>query len=183
MIELNNVSFSYGKKKVLDGFSLIVPKGDRICLFGESGAGKTTILRLILGLEKADLGTVKCNGSFSAVFQEDRLLPFKTVKENITAFTNSNKIDIILNRLGIGEYSNSYPSELSGGIARRAAIARALCIDADAYVFDEPFTGLDSANVALAAELINEITSEKTVILVTHSKSDAQMLNCKITEI
>lgn len=184
MIELKNVSFSYGGRQVLKNFSLHIENGSRICLYGDSGIGKTTILRLIIGLEKAKNNAITCTDKkFSVVFQEDRLLPFKTVKENITTFSASDKIDDILRRLGIYEAKDELPSQLSGGMARRASIARALAVDADIYIFDEPFTGLDEDNIMQAVKLINEITAEKTLICVLHEKEYAKLLNCTIIDV
>ena len=97
-------------------------------------------------------------------------------------FSSSDRLDYILKELGIYECRNKYPSELSGGMSRRAAIARALAVQADTYVFDEPFASLDSYNTDRAIRLINEITRDKTVILVTHDKTDAEKMNCSIIE-
>lgn len=183
MIELNNVSFSYKDKKILDGFNLTIHNGDRICFFGRSGIGKTTVTRLISGLEKGYSGEIKSDAVVSAVFQEDRLLPFRTIYDNLIMFSDSEKTDYILDKLGIYECRNKYPSELSGGMARRAAIARALAVTADTYIFDEPFASLDSFNTDIAIRLINEITDGKTVILVTHNKKDAEKMNCRVIEL
>ena len=184
MIELKNVSFSYSDRQVLKNFSLRIEKGERICLYGDSGIGKTTILRLIAGLEKAENNTVICTDkNFSVVFQEDRLLPFKTVKENISLFSHNDRIDYILNELGIYEARDQLPSQLSGGMARRASMARALSTNADVYIFDEPFTGLDEDNIMQAVRLINEITAGKTLITVLHEKEYAKLLNCTIVEV
>lgn len=181
MIEFKNVSFSYKNKKVLSDFNIVINDSDRICFFGKSGVGKTTITRLILGLEKNYCGTVEVSADISAVFQEDRLLPYKTVYENLLMFSSDcSRIDYLLNTLGIPECKNKYPSELSGGMSRRVAIARALSVDADTYIFDEPFSSLDSFNTDKAIELINEITENKTIILVSHNKEDAQKMNCVI---
>lgn len=185
MIELRNISFSYkDNRNVLENFSLKANDGERICLYGNSGAGKTTILRLIAGLEKANAGSVICtNEKISVVFQEDRLLPFKTIKDNITIFSKCDNLDYILSSLGISDAEDKYPSELSGGMARRAAIARALSVDADLYIFDEPFTGLDRDNILRTINLINEITKGKTLITVLHEKEYVQLLNCEIIDI
>lgn len=181
MITFKNVSFSYGEKQVLKDFNLNIEKGERVCLFGESGRGKTTALRLICGLEKISDGSLTVDSDkISAVFQEDRLLPFLTVEQNIKMFSDSDNIDYVLEKLKLSDAKNLYPSELSGGMSRRVAIARALCKKGEIYIFDEPFTGLDSANITAATELINEITEGKTVVAVLHEKQYASSLGCRI---
>lgn len=184
MIEFKNACFSYDSKQILSNFNLVINKGDRICLWGDSGIGKTTILRLILGLEKITSGTlIRDNSKATVVFQEDRLLPFKNAEENIKMFADSDKTNIIMDSLGISDFKNKYPSELSGGMKRRTAIARALAVEADIYIFDESFTGLDEDNILSAAKLINEITENKTVIFVTHNAHYAKLLNCRMVHV
>lgn len=183
MITLNNVSFSYGEKAVLENFSLDIDKSDKICLFGESGCGKTTVTRLILGLLKPDSGEVVKDKQLkpSVVFQENLLLPFKSVLKNITLLGADNKTaEANLEALGIADYKNSLPSSLSGGIERRVAIARALSQDFDFLILDEPFTGLDKENILKAAALILKIAQNKPIILITHSMLEAELLGCKI---
>ena len=186
MISLEKISFSYGEKRVLENFSLEIGKDSRICLFGESGCGKTTLLRLILGLEDPKSGTIKRVGNPrpSAVFQENRLLPFKTVVGNITLIgAEESAARAHLAALGLKDAADCFPAELSGGMQRRAAIARALCADYDYLVLDEPFTGLDEANAAAAARHISESLSGRALILVTHSVREAEMLGAQITDI
>ena len=186
MISIENISFSYGENRVLENLSLEIGKGSRICFFGESGCGKTTLLRLILGLEKPQSGTIKKDGALrpSAVFQENRLLPFKTVLQNITLIGADEGAALDrLRALGIEAAADSFPSDLSGGMQRRAAIARALCAEYDYLVLDEPFTGLDGANASAAARHISESLKERALILVTHSRAEAEMLGAQIIDI
>ena len=182
MIKINNLSFSYADKSVFGNFSLEIPSGKRICIFAESGRGKTTLLRLILGLEKPCGGSIETGGArMSAVFQEDRLLPFKTVLENITLIGAEKETALyMLAQLGIAEAADKYPSELSGGMRRRAAIARALSAEYGCLILDEPFAGLDKKNIEKAAALISESVGKRTLIAVTHSEREAELLGAKI---
>lgn len=185
MIRFNNVNFAYGKKEIFKDFSLTVNDGDRICFFAPSGFGKTTILRLIMGLESVNSGEITglVGKKISAVFQEDRLLPNKTVKQNIELFADNCDIENAMLKLGIADAVALYPDELSGGMARRVAIARALCRDADIYIFDEPFNGIDQKNIEKTAEFIREVTANKTVLLVTHDHTEAELLGATIIDI
>lgn len=178
MINFDNVSFAFGEKQILKNFNLSIKKGDRLCIMGESGRGKTTLLRLIMGLETANSGTVTVDSNkFGVVFQEDRLLPFKTVKENLTLFGNEATAKSHLACLGIADAENLYPSSLSGGMARRVAIARAFIGDRDIYILDECFNGLDAENIKKTAEFIRKNTEDKTVIAVSHDPQHAKLLN------
>lgn len=183
MIDMRGVSFSYGDKPVISDFSIHIPSGGRICIFGPSGAGKTTLLRLITGLEKPDSGSVSIGGRVSVVFQEDRLLPFKTVLQNVSLFAPESDAEKMLSRIGLGGDADKYPSEISGGMARRAALARAIAVKSEIYIFDEPFDGLDDENIAAAMALINERTAGKTLILVTHDRAHAEQLGCEILKL
>ncbi len=185
MIKFNNVNFSYGKLKILEGFNLEIHNGDKICLFGESGCGKTTVLRLILGLEKTDSGEIIMQDRLkpAVVFQENRLLPFKTVLENVSLFAkNEENAKFHLESLGLGKYLNAFPNKLSGGMKRRVAIARALSAEFDYIILDEAFTGLDNENINSAAKHILKTVGNKPLIMVTHSKYEAELLGAKIIE-
>ena len=182
MIKIHDLSFAYGEKQIFGSFSLEIPDGARRCIFGGSGCGKTTLLRLITGLEEPADGSIEtCGVRFSAVFQEDRLLPFKTVLENITLIGAEKETALyMLAQLGIAEAADKYPSELSGGMRRRAAIARALSAEYGCLILDEPFAGLDKENIEKAAALISESVGGKTLIAVTHSEREAELLGAKI---
>ncbi len=183
-IIFDGVCFSYGRKRVLNQLSFSVEAGERICLFGPSGCGKSTVLRLICGLEKPNAGKITVNAKqVRPVFQEDRLLPFLSVAQNVAMFSDGEDPTEILTELGLAEVLNEPPKKLSGGMARRAALARSLAGNGDIYVLDEPFNGLDDANVERAIEQIDKRTAGKTVICVLHSLDDAKRLGCRIINI
>lgn len=182
MIKLNNISFSYGDKKIFENFSLNIGKNDRIWLSGGSGCGKTTLIRLILGLETAKKGKIQIESNIkpSVVFQEDRLLPFKSALQNIMLLTTNEALaKENLKALGLQNEINTKISELSGGMQRRVAIARALSCDFDYLILDEAFTGLDKENIILAVKQILKIAKDKPIILITHSPFEAELLGVK----
>ena len=180
MIKFKNVSFSYGKTPVLKDFNLSVLPGEIVCLFGASGCGKTTVLKLIAGLLTANRGEVSVNGKVSIVFQENRLIPNLTAKENILAVTDTYDS---LKALGLDAYCDTKPEDLSGGMARRVAIARAINYGGDILLLDEPFNGLDQENKKLAASLIKEKFKGKTIVMVSHLKEDIELLDAKIIKL
>ena len=182
-IVFENVHFSYGRKKVLENFSFSVDAGERVCLFGVSGCGKSTVFRLICGLEKPTGGRITVGSKdIRPVFQDDRLLPFLTLSENAAMFSNGKSIRALLDRLSLSDAADDYPVNLSGGMARRAAIARALAGEGDIYLFDEPFNGLDEQNHDKAIELIKERTKGKTALFILHDIDDVHRLGCRVVE-
>lgn len=185
MIKFERVTFSYGEKQVLKDFSLEIKKGEHLCFFGESGKGKTTLLRLICGLEKPNSGEILGTDEkrFSVVFQEDRLLKNLNVSENVALAGSRQKGDELLKKLGLSDYLDKKISDLSGGMRRRVAIARALCSDFDVLLLDEAFNGLDEDRIKDTAALILEETKGKTVIMITHSLTHAQLLNATVIHI
>ena len=196
MIVFENVSFGYKRGiNVLSGFSLEVPDGGRVCLFGKSGCGKSTILRLAMGLAKPGSGRIIGTEGIvvSAVFQEDRLIPWKTVLENVAMFADGAEISEAgstadraahyLRALGLGDVLHSLPGELSGGMKRRVALARALAHSFDLLVLDEPFTGLDDAAKRNAIELVGREAEEKMILRATHDLEEAQALGAGIIEL
>lgn len=181
-IRLENVSKSYGEKKVLDNLSLFIPYGSVTAVTGGSGCGKTTLLRLICGLEKADSGTISgvSKKEVSVLFQEDRLLPWLTALENVEAVIKDKKekplAAQILSDLGLGDKKDlsSFPAELSGGMMRRVAIARALAYKSKVLILDEALRGLDEKNFENAASVISRYRDGRTVISVTHVMSSIE---------
>lgn len=186
MIKLENVSVAFGDKQVLKEISLRFVPGKHYALFGPSGCGKTTLLRVIAGLQTPDSGEVihADDLRMAFCFQEDRLLPWYTVKENVALAlpseiqtdkeTAARCAQEWLERVGLGEEGNSYPSELSGGMKRRAALARALAFDAPVMLMDEPFRALDDASHAEMLCLVKSLAQGKTLILVTHDIRDTE---------
>ncbi len=183
-MKLDGIYKSFGEKTVFENLSLEIEDGKRMAILGESGRGKTTLVRIIAGLEKADSGKIELNGNapFSAVFQEDRLIPYKTLLKNVMLVgASKSEAEKYLNAVGLGNEINSYPDELSGGMKRRVALARALAFkNYKTLILDEPFNGQDPETKAKLISLIKNETEGKTVILITHSKEDAEAL-CDIT--
>ncbi|MBQ8203890.1 MAG: ABC transporter ATP-binding protein [Clostridia bacterium] len=185
MLELKNVSFSYGELKVLDNFNLDVKKGECVCLWGKSGCGKTTALRIIMGLEKADSGLCLTPQKISCVFQEDRLINGLTLEKNIKLPLKREqykKADMLIDKFGLAEFKNTRVSELSGGMKRRATIIRALSFEGDLLILDEAFNGIDAKMKEKIARVIKEefLDNNKSVILVSHISSDAELLGARI---
>lgn len=179
MICFNNIYKTY-EKEVFSAFSLCLEEGKTTALLGPSGGGKTTLINMLLGFVKPDKGNITGteNKSFSVVFQEDRLLEGFTVEENVMVSCNDKALcSKVLEFLDISDASNFYISELSGGMKRRAAIARCLLKKADIYIFDEPFKGIDDA---LKSNIIYEIKNYlkgKTCIFITHDMDEAVNLS------
>jgi len=182
-LRIAGVSKRYGDNQVLKDFSIEVPKGSICCIMGESGVGKTTLLRIVMGLEKPDSGMLEGAGKISAVFQEDRLVDWLTTAENIRLVMRGKVhygVKEHLRQLLPPQCINRSAKELSGGMKRRAAVVRAMMSDCDTICMDEPFTGLDDDNRALVREYITEHQNGRTILLVTHSIDDAKALKAQI---
>ena len=200
VIELAGVSKTFSstsgeRVRALDNASLRVGAGEFITVVGASGCGKTTLLRLIAGLERSTSGTIKINGDqqlgpseqIGIVFQDPTLLPWRTVLENVLLPVQVLKLDprvyrlramALLETVGLVEFQNKYPHELSGGMRQRVAIARALVHDPAMLLMDEPFGALDAlTRDQLNLELIDIWSAtRKTVLLITHSISESVFL-------
>ncbi|HEY6871149.1 MAG TPA: ATP-binding cassette domain-containing protein [Geobacteraceae bacterium] len=194
-IRVNNLSYSVDRRQILTEVSLFEEKGVNRTILGASGAGKTTILKLMLGLLKPDAGEVLIDGvslagltegelirlrrKIAIVFQGGALFDSMTVGENVGyrlfqdgQLTEAEIERIVLEKLsfvGLGDTIDYYPSQLSGGMKKRVAISRALAAEPDYIFFDEPTTGLDPVGVYNICHLMRRLQQEgKTTLMVTH---------------
>ena len=198
-----NKTFTGGSQNLaaLSNVSIEINEGDFVCILGPSGCGKTTLLRCIAGLEKTDsgeivLGETPVRGPGPdriIVFQDfDQLLPWKTVKENVAFPLKVNKKapekkirDIVKQNLaivGLEEFEDYYPHQLSGGMKQRAAIARALAVHPEVLLMDEPFASVDSqSRTSLQNELIKIWEKfHPTIVFITHNIEEAVILGNRI---
>lgn len=165
-----------------------VLEGEFACLFGPSGCGKTTTLRILLGLDKDFSGSVQLpkEARVAAVFQEPLLLPWRTVEQNVRLALPKDRrdvnLDALFGHLGLGAMRLLFPSELSLGLARRAALARALAIEPSVLFLDEPFVSLDEQTAERLRHLLLTIWSKRptTALMVTHNLREAMMLSDRI---
>ncbi len=186
-VRIRNVRKSYGKLSVLDGVSFDVRDSEFVCVIGESGCGKTTLLRIIAGLESYE-GVVEYDGKrIGFVFQDDRLLPWRTALENVAfsleamGFSRTREVaEDALRRVGLEQFRNFYPKQLSGGMRQRVGIARAIAVNPDLLLMDEPFASLDAQSRERMQEDLLKIVEGKTVIFVTHSIEEAVYLADRI---
>jgi phospholipid/cholesterol/gamma-HCH transport system ATP-binding protein len=204
LVELRHVTCGYGTRVVLEDISLVVPRGKVVAFMGTSGGGKTTVLRLIgrqLGVMKGevrfdgqDLAALDDTALYAArrrmgmLFQFGALFTDQTVFENVafplrehTDLDESMIRDLVLmklNAVGLRGARELMPAEISGGMARRVALARAIALDPDLVMYDEPFAGLDPISMGVAARLIRELndTLGITSIVVSHDVDETFMI-------
>ena len=195
-VELRNVTFGYGERAVLDGLTLTVPRGKVTALMGASGGGKTTVLRLIGGQQRAqrgevlfdgqDVGPLEASALYAARRRMGMLFQFGALFTDLSVFDNvafplrehtdlpeELVRDIVLmklNAVGLRGARDLMPSEVSGGMARRVALARAIALDPELVMYDEPFAGLDPISLGTAAQLIRKLNNAMglTSIVVSH---------------
>lgn len=179
-IVIKDISKSYGENQVFSHFSWKIPQGSSCAVMAPSGVGKTTLLRLILGLERPDSGQILgVPSAKAALFQEDRLFPRLSALKNIRMAVpkcSEDRAKAVLSALGLGDCCDKPVSGLSGGQARRVALARALVHGGELLALDEPFTGLDEASRVQAAEVIRRCRHGRTLLLVTHREEDLPLL-------
>lgn len=183
-------SDSGGRKEVIKNLSVHFEIGKITAVVGKSGCGKTTILRLLAGMDKPDQGEIFIPTAKKCVllFQEPRLMPWLSVRQNIEAVMPGKKkentciIQELLKQVHLQDAGDMFPSQLSGGMQQRTALARALAYQADVLLLDEPFAALDYFTRSKMQELLVEIEEKyhKTIILVTHQLEEAALLGNKI---
>ena len=208
MIEIKNIEKSFGESKVLKGVSTIFETGKTNLIIGQSGSGKTVLLKSLLGIHKPEVGTISFDGriysnlsaedkrelrtEIGMVFQGSALFDSMTVEENVgfplKMFTNNSKSEIqdrvnfVLKRVNLIDANGKYPAEISGGMQKRVAIARAI-VNNPKYLFcDEPNSGLDPNTAILIDNLIKEITEEYniTTVINTHDMNSVMEIGEKI---
>ncbi|MBR5981838.1 MAG: ABC transporter ATP-binding protein [Firmicutes bacterium] len=178
-IVLKGVSKAYDGQTVLQDLDLRIPDGNITAVMGPSGLGKTTLLRILLGLETFEGSVSGMEGrKVSAVFQDSRLLPWLTLRQNLELVCGPGCEAEIAEALALMELTDAAdkrPSELSGGMQRRGALARALAYGGDTFLLDEPFTGLDEELKDRIAGRLSERwrKEKKTVLFVTHDSAEA----------
>ena len=187
-LKLTNVSKSFGDKQVLKEVETFVGAGSKIGIVGPSGQGKTTLARIIAGLEKADCGNIDFSDviKVSYLFQEDRLLPWLNVYDNLVLAISSNcdltksKVLEMAEMLEIEDSLWKMPDELSGGMRHRVAIGRTFLANSNLMILDEPFRGLDEElKVRIVNRLWKKETKNRTVLVISHSKEDMELLGIK----
>ncbi len=177
----------------VDQLNLSIPAGQFVSLVGPSGCGKSTLLRLIAGLDTPTAGSIRLagNGRVGYVFQDPHLLPWRTVAGNVelplelTGVAGAQRRDRArdaLRAVGLGEFSDRYPAQLSGGMRMRASLARAIVGDPDLLLLDEPFAAIDEINRQLLDEQLRTLWHQRnmTVIFVTHSIGEATYLSERV---
>lgn len=195
-IKVSNLSKIYGKNLILENINLEIKRGSVVCIAGGSGSGKSTLLRQIIGLEEPNTGEIYISNekfypahhktremiskSFGVMFQMGGLLASMTLKENIelllrnyTSLTDSQISEIVrikLSSVGLEGFEEFIPSEISGGMKKRASLARAMTLDPEILFFDEPSSGLDPITAASLDNLIKQLNKalNTTMVIVTH---------------
>ena len=187
-LEISHLTKRFGEKTLFEDLNLTLTAP--AVLWAPSGWGKTTLLRILMGLEMPTSGTVQGVGKVSAVFQEDRLCPQLTAVENVALVlpgpTDQYKkqIEKDFQQLGLDGAALSLPArKLSGGQKRRAALLRALWAESDTLLLDEPFTGMDPETMKKAAALLKARCQDRNVLLATHDREAIEALGWEVIEL
>ncbi|ATL65189.1 ABC transporter ATP-binding protein [Nocardia terpenica] len=179
---IKGLSKAFGDRTVLDGIDLDIARGEFVALLGRSGTGKSTLLRVLAGLDGDHRGEVTVTGEVAVAFQEPRLVPWKRVHANVTLGLKvsdpARAAGEALAEVGLADRADAWPLTLSGGEAQRASLARALVRDPDLLLLDEPFSALDALTRITIHTLVLELWARHRpgVLLVTHDVDEALLL-------
>ena len=185
LLEMKNIKKSFNGVEVLKDISLTVEKGEVLGIIGPSGSGKSTLLRCATGLETADGGEIRYEGTYGLVFQNFNLFPHYSVMKNITDAPIKvqkrakeevyQEARVLLRKMGLEDKENAYPYQLSGGQQQRVSIARALAMNPDILFFDDPTSALDPELTGEILKVIRELALEHmTMVIVTHEMNFAK---------
>ena len=187
-LEISHLTKRFGEKMLFEDLDLTLTAP--AVLWAPSGWGKTTLLRILMGLEMPTSGAVQGVGKVSAVFQEDRLCPQLTAVENVALVLPGpmdqykKQIKKDFQQLGLDDAALSLPArKLSGGQKRRAALLRALWAESDTLLLDEPFTGMDPETMKKAAALLKARCQDRNVLLATHDREAIEVLGWEVIEL
>jgi NitT/TauT family transport system ATP-binding protein len=184
IVKAKNMTKKFDELTVIDGWDIEIEKGQRVVILGPSGCGKTTFLKILSGLQKVDSGSIERRYErLGFVFQEPRLIPWKSVEENLLFISNDRaRITEMLMNMRLKGFENYLPSQLSGGMKQRVNLARALIVDPDLLILDEPFGSLDMPVKFGIIEDINSLWNKRqfTIIMVTHDTKEAVSLADRI---
>ncbi len=186
LVDIRGLTRSFGGPAILDGIDLTIAKGEFVALLGRSGSGKSTLLRVLAGLDAAPARQLQLPHRRSVVFQEPRLMPWKSVIDNVTLGVKRHDARSIaiqtLDDVGLSHRQNAWPLTLSGGEAQRAALARALVREPELLLLDEPFAALDALTRLRMHGLVFDLwrKHKPAVLLVTHDIGEAITLADRI---
>jgi sulfonate transport system ATP-binding protein len=185
-VVVSNLRRAYGSRVVIADLNLRIERGEFVVLLGESGCGKTTLLRALAGLDPIDGGRITAPRRPAVVFQEHRLLPWDSLWRNVSLGLQANdareRAAAALAEVGLGDRLDDWPRNLSGGQAQRVALARALVQEPELLLLDEPFAALDALTRIRMHDLVRELVAKHRpgVLLVTHDVDEAIALADRI---